>query len=835
MKREQKEIQGISAYVTDKELTANKYVLQCFTVSIVIYIIAFILNLLNVFIINKTVMFNGFVASLTTYVVVLIVTRIISLSDEKAKYFILFAATLVYTFMGVYITYHVVLTSVLPFLYAILYSSKRVMRYTYVLTVISTIFIVYGGYYFGLCDANMALLTCDRVQDYVVNGQFTLTEVNSNPAVNLALFYVAPRCMIYIAISSVCNNIFDIINGSLEKAQLTNQLEQAKIAAEEANRAKSDFLAKMSHEIRTPINAVLGMNETILRESKEPETKKYAHDIKSSANSLLSIINDILDSAKIESGKMEIIPVNYEISSLLNDIYNMIQVRAKEKGLNLIFDIDPSIPRGYYGDDIRIKQVLVNLLTNGVKYTPKGTVTLRITSRKEGDNAVLCCVVKDTGKGIKEEDLGKLFSKFDRINEKENRHIEGTGMGMTITVQLLRLMGSELEVKSEYGEGSEFSFELVQKIVNEEPLGDFSKRVLQEAADYKYEVAYTAPDAKVLVVDDNAINRRVFRNLLKETKIQVFEAEGGSVSLEMMREQNFDLIFLDHMMPEMDGIETLHAMREQSLCEGVPVIMLTANAIAGAKENYLNEGFDDFLSKPIVPEKLDQMILDYMPEALIQRSEPILEQKQTEEVSHNLPDLEEFDFDYARNVLQSEEILRSTLIDFYHSLQPLEQKLAILNDTITQKESAEQYRIEVHALKSTAATVGALLLSKLARMLEVAASDGDTERIMILHPILMEEIAKHRKRIEILLPKVERETLKDMKELLALLDMLAMSLEQDDYDTADVVMGEIQSYEYPDDIQQLVSVLAGQVMNLETRLAMETTSTLRDEAQGVKV
>ncbi len=833
MKKEQREVHGISAYVTDKELTANKYVLQCFTVSIVIYIIAFILNLLNVFIINKTVMFNGFVASLTTYVVVLIVTRIISLSDEKAKYFILFAATLVYTFMGVYITYHVVLTSVLPFLYAILYSSKRVMRYTYVLTVISTIFIVYGGYYFGLCDANMALLTCDRVQDYVVNGQFILTEVNPNPVVNLALFYVAPRCMIYIAISSVCNNIFDIINGSLEKAQLTNQLEQAKIAAEEANRAKSDFLAKMSHEIRTPINAVLGMNETILRESKEPDTKKYAHDIKSSANSLLSIINEILDSAKIESGKMEIIPVNYEISSMLNDIYNMLHVRAKEKDLKLIFDIDPSIPRGYYGDDIRIKQVLVNLLTNGVKYTPKGTVTLRITSRKEGDNAVLCCVVKDTGKGIKEEDLGKLFSKFDRIDEKENRYIEGTGMGMTITVQLLRLMESELKVESEYGKGSVFSFELVQKIVNDEPLGDFSKRVLQEAAEYKYEVAYTAPDAKVLVVDDNAINRRVFRNLLKETKIQVFEAEGGVASLEMMREQSFDLIFLDHMMPEMDGIETLHAMREQSLCEGVPVIMLTANAIAGAKENYLNEGFDDFLSKPIVPEKLDQMILDYVPDYLIQKCKEKTEENK--EIQERVPNLEEFDFDYARSILQNEEVLRSTLIDFYGSLPPLRQKLSQILETIDQTKSLEQYRIEVHALKSTAATVGAMLLSKLARLMEVAAMDENVERIKVLHPILLDEIVKHEERIATLVPQEEKEKMADMKELLALLDMLAMSLEQDDYDTADVVSGEIQKYEYPEDVQQLVNVLAGQILNLETRMAVETIETLRDEVQGVKV
>jgi len=832
MKKEQKEIHGISAYVTDKELTANKYVLQCFTVSIVIYTIAYILNCLDVFIINKTVMFNGFIASLIAYLVVLIVTAFISLSNEKTKYFILFAVTLVYTIMGVFITYHVVLTSVLPFLYAILYSSKRVMRYTYVLAVISAILVVYGGYYFGLCDANMVLLTCDRAQDYVVNGQFVLTEVNPDPITNLALFYVAPRCMIYIAISSVCNNIFDIISGSLEKAQLTNQLEQAKIEAEEANRAKSDFLAKMSHEIRTPINAVLGMNETILRESKEPETKKYAHDIKSSANSLLNIINDILDSAKIESGKMEIIPVNYEVSSLLNDIYNMIQVKAKEKNLKLIFDIDPSIPKACYGDDIRIKQILVNLLTNGVKYTPKGSVTLKVTGRKEGYNAILRYVVKDTGKGIKKEDLGKLFSKFDRINEKENRYIEGTGMGMTITVQLLRLMGSELKVESEYGMGSEFSFEIVQRIVDSEPLGDFNERVLQEAAEYNYEAAYTAPDAKVLLVDDNAINRSVFRNLLKETDMQMFEAESGLAALEMMRQHRFDIIFLDHMMPEMDGIETLHAMKEQGLCEDVPVIMLTANAIAGARESYLNEGFDDFLSKPIIPEKLDQMILDYVPEHLIQSQGGKIKEDQNSENLVTLPDLDEFDFDYARNILQSEEVLRSTLFDFYNSLQPLEQKLGNLVDTIAQQKSLEQYRIEVHALKSTAATVGALLLSKLARMLEVAANEGDVSRIIVLHPILLDEISKHRERISTIFPKKKKEKVLDREELLAFLDMLTMSLERDDYDTADIVSEEIQKYEYSDGVQQLMTDLVEQVLNLETTQAMKTITMLKDIIRG---
>ncbi len=828
MKKEQKDGGGISAYVEDKELTANKYVLRCFTICIMIYVISYILNLFDVFIINKTVMKQGFIVSVTIYLVVMVITRFISLSNEKAKYFILFCVTVAYTIMGIFLTYHVVLLSVLPFLHAILYSSKRVMRYAYILEVVSTICVVYGGYYFGLCDANMALLTCDRVQDYVVNGQFALLKVNPNPLLTLGLYYVLPRCLIYIAFASVCNNIFNVISGSLEKVQLTNELEKAKIAAEEANRAKSDFLANMSHEIRTPINAVLGMNETILRESNEPSTKKYAHDIQSSANSLLSIINDLLDSAKIEAGKMEIIPVDYQISSLLNDIYNMIQVKAKDKGVELIFDIDPSIPVGYYGDDIRIKQVLVNLLTNGVKYTPQGSVTLSVASRIEGENAILSYSVKDTGKGIKKEDLTKLFDKFERIDEMGNRHIEGTGIGMSITVQLLRLMGSELKVESEYGKGSEFSFELVQRIVDTEALGDLNERMLQKATEYKYKTSYTAPEAQVLVVDDNEINRKVFRNLLKPTKIQVHQAESGEACLEMMRHQEFHIVFLDHMMPGMDGIDTLHAMQEQGLGERTPVVMLTANAISGAREMYLNEGFDDFLSKPIMSDKLDKMIVTYLPQTLVNYEEDM---KETES-NAPLPEVEEFDFNYALGILRSEEVLLSTLSDFYKTTGVLSQKLSLLFDTITQEESLRSYQIEVHGLKSTAATVGALLLSKLARVLEVAAINKDVERIMMMHPILLDEMEKHRERIVTILPKMEKEKMQDIHELLSLLDMLSISVKQDDYDTTDAVCAQIQKYEYKDEIEAQVKILATQVLNLEYEEVQKTIDNLRQQIQG---
>lgn len=617
-------------------------------------------------------------------------------------------------------------------------------------------------------------------------------------------------------------------------AVLVGLLKEETARADAANRAKSDFLAKMSHEIRTPINAILGMNEMILRESEETETKKYAHDIKSSASSLLSIINEILDSSKIESGKMEIVPDNYEISSLLNDLYNMTLVKVKDKDLKLVFEIDNSIPSEYYGDDIRIRQVLVNLLTNAVKYTTRGTVTLALTGRLEGENAFLHFAVKDTGIGIQEEDIEKLFAKFQRIEEKRNRYIEGTGLGMNIVVQLLKLMGSELQVRSEYGKGSEFSFVIQQKVVNKEPLGDFQERILRCAEEYDYHTGYIAPEAKVLVVDDNEMNRKVFSNLLKQTQIQVFEAESGIACLEMVKQHAFHLIFLDHMMPEMDGIETLHAMQEQRLCGDTPVVMLTANAIAGAKEKYLQEGFHDFLSKPIMPDKLDNMILQYLPEELVQNGDGRNEASQAKDCAE-LPELEEFDFTYAMSLLRSEELLLKTLHDFHDSMDRQSEKLSGLFEQIDCDEMLQAYRIEVHALKSTAATVGALLLSKLARLLEVAAIQKDLTRIQVLHPVLLEEIKKHKERITTILPQKEEQPAGTLEEMLPYLGMLKAGLENEDYNTADFIMTEVNRYQYPEALQELVNALAEQVMNLEAEEALGTIEELEQKARGEDV
>ncbi len=390
----------------------------------------------------------------------------------------------------------------------------------------------------------------------------------------------------------------------------------------EANKTKNVFISNMSHEIRTPINAVLGMDEMIIRETTEDNIRSYAYDIKNAGKMLLSIINDILDFSKIEAGKMEIIPTEYNLVSMINDVYNMISNKAKEKSLDFAIEIDSDLPTKLYGDEIRIEQVLINILTNAVKYTQKGSISFEMSAKKYCDDEVeIFFRVKDTGIGMRKEDIGKLCNAFERIEEKRNRNIEGTGLGMSIVVRLLEQMGSKLEIDSVYGEGSTFSFTLIQKIVDKEPIGDFKEaqkkiRIREEKRDYIVQI----PKAKALVVDDNYINLKVMEALLKETKMQVDCAEGGQECLEKMKANSYNVVFLDHFMPDMDGIETLHHIKElDEEISNIPIIALTANVMSGAKERYINAGFTDFLEKPIMIEKLEEMLLKYIPAELFEK------------------------------------------------------------------------------------------------------------------------------------------------------------------------------------------------------------------------
>ncbi len=406
----------------------------------------------------------------------------------------------------------------------------------------------------------------------------------------------------------------------------TKQLIELKEDAERANEAKSSFLARMSHEIRTPINAVLGMNEMILRETEADNIREYAINIHNAGKTLLSIINDILDLSKIESSKMEITENDYMLGSTILDIENMIAMRAEEKNLTFRILADSKLPKNLHGDEMRVKQCIVNLLTNSVKYTNEGSVTLEIDCADIQGNIInLRITVSDTGIGIREEELHMLFDPFTRLDMMRNKSVEGTGLGLSITKRLVAMMQGNLTVESEYGNGSKFTFVIPQKIMGTELLGDYRKAA-DEVTEHSKSGApgtFIAPRAKILAVDDNRVNITVVKGLLKRLKVQFDAALSGAECLDKIRQNHYDIIFLDHMMPEMDGVETLQSMCQIEEYAQNPsvVIALTANAIVGAKEEYLQAGFEDYLSKPIDSMQLEQLIRRYLSPELIEYTE----------------------------------------------------------------------------------------------------------------------------------------------------------------------------------------------------------------------
>lgn len=561
-----------------------------------------------------------------------------------------------------------------------------------------------------------------------------------------------PVLGIYIGIGLVillAATVIQSIRDELIKARQAEEMERAKEDAENANRAKSQFLARISHEIRTPVNAVIGLNEMILRESKEGETLQHATDVKNASIALLDIINELLDASKIEAGVMELVIAEYELGSLLNDLYNMIRARLGDKNLKLVFDVDPTIPSRFVGDDMRIRQILLNLLTNAVKYTNEGTITVSLCCKEEGDRAKLRYTVKDTGIGIREEDIGKLKAAFRRLDLSRNNSIEGTGLGLNIVQQYLALMGSELEIQSVYEKGSEFSFEITQEIRDRKELGDFHERFCAAEKAAKTAVRYQAMNAKVLVVDDHRMNLKVFRNLLKETGIQIKEAESGKECLEILHQQSFDLVFLDHMMPGMDGIETLQRIRDEKLCDDVPVIMLTANATVGSRERYLAEGFQDFLSKPVLPDQLDAVILQYLPEKLVHRisgnevkqevpkaepnkvGEESMESKTVfEQIKAALP---EFDYESAmKTCMEDEEFYLELFRDF--SELPIRKEL----QKYLEANDVKNYCIRIHGFKNNLYSIGARKLGDFAYEMEKITKQDSFEGILQMQEKLLE-------------------------------------------------------------------------------------------------
>ncbi len=621
------------------------------------------------------------------------------------------------------------------------------------------------------------------------------------------------------------------LNSYIDEMNRERQLEEDLRVAKAASEAKSTFLSNVSHEIRTPINAVLGLDEMILRESADENIVKYAADIKNSGRTLLALINDLLDFSKIEAGKMEIVPTEYELSSTINDLINMVREKAKDKGLELIVDVASDTPHVLYGDEIRIKQCILNILNNAVKYTHKGSVTLNISGRRKSDDEIwLFAQVKDTGIGIKEEDLARLYSPFERIEESRNRTIEGTGLGMSIVKQLLDMMGTSLKVSSVYGEGSDFSFEVAQRVIKWDPIGDFNETYRNSVSSTaKYKVSFIAPDADILIVDDTPMNLTVAQGLLKPTKVKVDTALSGKQCLEMIRRKSYDIIFMDQRMPEMDGVETLHTMKglgaDDNLCSKAPVIVLTANVVANAREEFIKEGFDDYLSKPIDAAKLEKMIKDYLPKDKVKApSDTELTEdapEQEDDFVRRLGEISGIDAKAALANCMNADILKGAVHDFCVSLKSEPDKI----EGLLADENIRDYTIAVHALKSSARLIGALELSALAAELEKAGDSLDREKIDAKTPQLLE---MYRGFYDKLMPleaggeedDPDRQEI-DAGGLAEAYSAIREAVEAFDYDTADDVVKMLREYKIPDEESEKFTRVCDLVTRLDRDALME--------------
>lgn len=571
--------------------------------------------------------------------------------------------------------------------------------------------------------------------------------------------------------------------------QLQVRLKQKAEEAETAANSKSAFLANISHEIRTPLNAILGMNELVLRESRQPHIKEYAMYIKNSGKSLLTIISDILDLSKIESGKVYLVNENYSLSSLVEDVERSIQKRIMEKGLELKIYIEPELHENLKGDEVRIKQIIMNLLTNAVKYTEKGEVRLYITGNVVDNKQSLTIEVSDTGIGMRSEDMDKLFTNFERLDLKRNRSVEGTGLGLPITKNLLVAMGGDITVSSVYGEGSTFTATVGQEIVNEEQIGDYRKKYKEKLHhEVRYQESFHAEDARILVVDDNEVNLKIVVGLAKNTKLQIDTALSAAEGLKLIRQHSYQLLLINHMMPEMDGIEMLQHVKtmDGGIYKDILAVAITANALSGAKQTYLDAGFCGYLSKPIDPERFEQIIKDNLPQEYVtecgdgngdtategQETDGTPDPKQAEEWS--IPGI---DIAKALSYIGGSRELYISLLRTY--LDGSEERIRKLEEC-KNKEDIFNYDITIHGLKGISASIGADSMAAAAAGLEEACKDPQTAMayIQINHDQavsqyreLLEQIKKWLANMETD-GKIEKEAVTNIAEMLTIISDL---------------------------------------------------------------
>ena len=579
------------------------------------------------------------------------------------------------------------------------------------------------------------------------------------------------------------------------------EAERERDIAKQANQAKSNFLANMSHEIRTPINSILGMNEMIFRETREENIRDYSRNVEAAGANLLSLINDILDFSKIEEGRLELIEDNYELSSMLNDIYHMIWTKAEEKSLTFELNIDETIPDRLFGDRLRVQQAMVNLLTNAVKYTDQGKVSLRLGFTKPEENKlVLKAEIRDTGRGIKQENLDSLFVRFNRLDMKANNTIEGTGLGLSITKAIIDMMGGEIKVDSVYGVGSVFTLFIPQTIVEDTPIGNLDDRIRRMLREREIDTStFVAPMARILVVDDTAMNLEVLRNLLKKTEIVVDTASSGQECLDKLKAgEQYDIIFMDARMPEMDGVETLQRIREESLTDAsTSIIVLTANVLSGAKEQYLSYGFDEYLPKPVKPMDLETMLLRFLPIEKVNLTE-LTEETDVTEIPEWLRKNKELNIAHALLLCGSAGVYMDMVTRFGgYAGETISELRSLLME-----RNLKDFTTKVHSVKSSARLIGADRLSQLAAELEEAGDRQDFEYISQNIGGLLSLYGELAAALSPLVKKEEKEGMIEREHLSGIYTHLKEYIDDFNSDAVGSMLGALDHFSFPGREQQ---------------------------------
>lgn len=751
-------------------------------------------------------------------------------------------------------------------------------------------------------------------------------------------------------IEKVSNAIYTIANVLSEIGYSKYQVNLKNMELRKTSNMKSDFLANMSHEIRTPMNAVIGMAEMALREDVTPAAREYIGQIKSSGQTLLTIINDILDFSKIESGKMDISDVEYEPLSMINDVSNIIMTRIGSKDLDLTVDVNPELPIGLYGDNIRIKQVLVNMANNAVKFTDSGNVNVKIDFlRTTEDTIELCVSVTDTGRGIKESDMTKLFQSFQQLDSKRNRNVEGTGLGLAISKQLVALMHGKIHVDSEYGKGSTFSFVIPQKVTDSsravevvddgivaasliqseytarELAGDMEKLgvtyvrldseeelgwlkdhnagylfveqpLMTEAVQYflklnpkvcgvvlanyrsvrSYDLPnlrvvkkplyvlglsnifngreengsvslmeaedfdFIAPKAEILVVDDNAINLTVVKGLLNPLQMKIDTALSGKDAVLMVTDKRYDIIFMDHMMPEMDGVETTRVIRRLLGDNGqVPIIALTANAVEGTAQMFIDEGMNDFVTKPIEMRVILAKLRKWLPAEKIEKNrnkkmDAVLRSGNGDgQASQTSTDISiaGLNVKKAMEFLGNEELFWSVLKEYYRVID----KKSTMISEYEQKEKWKEYTVEVHALKSASRQIGALELAQVAEQMEAAGNAGNAALIHKITPGMLEEYTFYK---GILAPyfvkqeEAQNGRAAEMGEMSELFDQMKEAMDNLDMDAMEEVIKNMSQYSYSDAQRGIFERLKNAVEDIDTEKCEEIIAEWKKELNG---